>query len=842
MENQTKQPTSGNIKAQIVIFVLGIIVSGAFFILSYVVVDLKITQLSMERQANTQKLVTDDFSRIETHFLELFSSIKPMSSDALGHLREQQLSHSMFSNVIWVDAKQLSLLESVPSLRLFGSANSGVLNAQQALSLKSAYKVFSKTDLGVVKRINDGYKSGQGITVVSLMRRYDGTLGILVAQTLIDNVLSQPIVYQNMGVTQVSFLSDKSPFMEQKFSHQSQFGSTQSYDFSAAQFNEVYKVRLQLRTTYTEMLLKTIPYGVLSILLIMTLAYMVIRTLASRRAFEMQSLNQILANRNIALKQEVKKRKRMNIAVRQSEQENRAIINSINEVVFELDSDGKICFINDTWRRVTGYDLSESINESLLSYIEEGKREYQEGKLKNMIDGRGGAYTEFLRLKAKDGHFKPIEMSLSMIRQDQQKNLRVVGTLTDLEEKEKAERAIVEAEENYKRIWKNAANGIYEQDLGGKLMSANPAMADILGYDTPGVLLRTMVDMTEMVYVFPDEKRKHIEEAIKEGSSRKFEIRAYRQDRVEIWLNEFIQPVFNDDGKLMHLEGTIDNITDRKNTDIAMRKAKVESDMANRAKSDFIANMSHELRTPLNSIMGFAEIIRDQVMGDIAEPAYSEYAGEIHKSGKGLLSIINQILDVSKIEAGDREINESLVKLSKVSSETLALFTETIKEKQLTVVNTIDETVSELIAEDRSVRQMLYNLVSNAVKFTPNKGVITFGMSYNEDDDMCVSLEDTGEGLTPEQVERALQPFDLMDGEHSREGYGVGLGLTLVKLLMDMHGGYINIESEKDRGTKITLIFPKKRVRQKRTSEAQSVSVEALDGSDVFDSGSKSVH
>ena len=206
-------------------------------------------------------------------------------------------------------------------------------------------------------------------------------------------------------------------------------------------------------------------------------------------------------------------------------------------------------------------------------------------------------------------------------------------------------------------------------------------------------------------------------------------------------------------------------------------------------------------------------------------------------------------MDVSKIESGDRELNESLVKLAKLSDDSLQLFTEKIREKQIEVTNNIDDSVEDLIAEDRSVKQMLYNLLSNAVKFTSNKGKIILGTSIDENGDLRLFVEDNGEGLTPEQVERALKPFDLLDGDHSRETYGAGLGLTLVKLLMDMHGGRIDMQSEKNVGTTVSLIFPKERIRSRKkeskeeqTTKPLDVEISNIEGADVFDTGSNSVH
>ncbi|MBL4590070.1 MAG: PAS domain S-box protein [Alphaproteobacteria bacterium] len=857
---------------QVAIVIVGVLVSGAFYGLTNLSIGLKLTELEFERAKSAENVVRKEFDGLEKDFTELVEYVKLLPSQTLKSRSKHTFRHDKLSSIFWIETDGVSLPEKIIAYPLFNHYSrkelSWYLSAKNIKVIRETYKSFSNKETWQVKSlditpqineaINMEWENKHGAIVLGqLLRLNDGALGLLNGISDTKTIFNGYGQYENLGIAGISIKPASATYsLHETFYKEG--GDLSSYisskvktqhKFSHADFNRLYKVRVDLHSTNTEKILAALPWIVLTVSLFLTFVYTAIRHFNISRAQEMQELNQGLASRNIALKNEIKKREKMNLAVRQSEQENRAVINSINEVIFELDVDGNLCFINDTWRRVTGHDLAESIGKPLFSFLREKEQREQIQKLQDLVQGKSSAYCSLFRLQAKDGHYKPVEMTISMLRQDQHKNLRVVGTLADLEEKELAEKAVVEAEENYKRIWKNAANGIYELDLDGALMSANPAMADILGYDDTDQLIRYVTNMSDMIYVTPEDKAQKIKESIEGESSKKYEIKAYRKDGEEIWLNEFIQPVINDKGVILHLEGTIDDITDRKNADIALMKAKAESDMANRAKSDFLANMSHELRTPLNSIMGFAEIIRDQVMGAIKEPAYTEYAGEIHKSGKGLLAIINQILDVSKIESGDRELNESLVKLAKLSDDSLQLFTEKIREKQIEVTNNIDDSVEDLIAEDRSVKQMLYNLLSNAVKFTPNKGKIILGTSIDENGDLRLFVEDNGEGLTPEQVERALKPFDLLDGDHSRETYGAGLGLTLVKLLMDMHGGRIDMQSEKNVGTTVSLIFPKERIRSRKkeskeeqTTKPLDVEISNIEGADVFDTGSNSVH
>ncbi|MEK7801255.1 MAG: histidine kinase dimerization/phospho-acceptor domain-containing protein, partial [Pseudomonadota bacterium] len=196
------------------------------------------------------------------------------------------------------------------------------------------------------------------------------------------------------------------------------------------------------------------------------------------------------------------------------------------------------------------------------------------------------------------------------------------------------------------------------------------------------------------------------------------------KNRQKIWVQETIRNVCDEHGNAVYFEGSVDDITKRKDAEAQLQEAKRESDVANRAKSEFLANMSHELRTPLNSIIGFSEIIRNQVFGPIEPNSYWEYARDIHESGRHLLSIINQILDISKIDAGDRELKESLVDMKKLVKTVVDMNITKIKEAGLNMLDIDYEPMPKLVGEDVAIRQVLTNILSNAIKFTPEGGRI----------------------------------------------------------------------------------------------------------------------
>ena len=235
--------------------------------------------------------------------------------------------------------------------------------------------------------------------------------------------------------------------------------------------------------------------------------------------------------------------------------------------------------------------------------------------------------------------------------------------------------------------------------------------------------------------------------------------------------------------------------------------------------------MSHELRTPLNAIIGFSDIMNNEVMGPLGQDAYKDYVADIHKSGTGLLKIINEILDISKIESGNRELNESEFDLDEVMQSCVELYNSRIKEKDITLMDQTKD-MPLIVGEALSIKQVLGNVYSNAVKYTPNEGRITLFTNYDMDGTFRLSVTDTGVGMTAVEVEKALSPFGQVDNALDRASSGTGLGLPLSKAIMDVHDGRIEILSEKSIGTTVTLVFPSERVIKKDKQESKSETVD----------------
>ncbi len=235
--------------------------------------------------------------------------------------------------------------------------------------------------------------------------------------------------------------------------------------------------------------------------------------------------------------------------------------------------------------------------------------------------------------------------------------------------------------------------------------------------------------------------------------------------------------------------------------------AKNQAERADRAKSQFLAHVSHELRTPLNAIMGFSEVIKEQLFGPIEQRRYADYAEDIHASGKHLLSLINDLLDLSKIESGQFEINEEQFDVVEIAGAAAKLVEEQANGKSLRLENDITGAVPDLVGDRRAVQQMLANLLSNAIKFTPEGGWIRMSAEADQDG-LCLTVEDSGIGIAPGDMDLVMQPFGQVDTEMHGSIRSTGLGLPIVRNLIEMHGGHLQLESEPGRGTRASLHFP----------------------------------
>jgi len=266
----------------------------------------------------------------------------------------------------------------------------------------------------------------------------------------------------------------------------------------------------------------------------------------------------------------------------------------------------------------------------------------------------------------------------------------------------------------------------------------------------------------------------------------------------------------------------VDLLRDREAAYEELRIAKDDAEAANQAKSGFLATMSHELRTPLNAIIGFSEMMLREVLGPLGNEQYKAYVGDIHDSGTHLLQIINDILDLSKAEAGKIDLAEDVFDLRDIMRSVGQLTAARVHAAELTQTVELPDDLPPISGDERKTKQVLLNLITNSVKFTPAGGSITITARWNLSDGLAVTVADTGIGIAEENLERVLKPFEQVDSSLSRQHQGTGLGLPLVKAIMEMHGGRLDLKSALNVGTQVTVVFPPGRVLAQCPIEQES--------------------
>jgi PAS domain S-box-containing protein len=353
------------------------------------------------------------------------------------------------------------------------------------------------------------------------------------------------------------------------------------------------------------------------------------------------------------------------------------------------------------------------------------------------------------------------------------------------------------------------------------ILYVNPAFGRITGYDVHEVVGQPLRFLQGRAT--PPDQVERLERALTQRRAANLLLRSQRKDGKPFWNDMHVNPIVEDGGQVAHFVAFITDASPRIRAEDNLREAKHQAEIANRAKSDFLANVSHELRTPLNAIIGFSEIMQMQMFGPIGHKQYSEYAHDIHGSGQHLLSIINDILDLSKIEAGRYQLHLETFTVDETFEDCARLVRERAENAGLRVTRRIDPMTPPINADRRAVKQILINLLSNAIKFTPPGGTVTLAAEPFGQELVALSVADTGIGIPPEQIDNALSAFGQVDNPFTRSQEGTGLGLPIVKSLVEMHGGKFQIESAIDKGTKVTLILP----AQKPDANAQKKEVAA---------------
>ena len=511
--------------------------------------------------------------------------------------------------------------------------------------------------------------------------------------------------------------------------------------------------------------------------------------------------------------------KQIELALRRSDQRFRALAESSRAIPWEADfTTYRITYVGPQIEAVVGFSAKDWVEKDL--WPERLHPEDRDRILREAAEySRAGVdHNLEYRVIAADGRVVWIRDLVSVIKSEDGQTW-LYGAMVDVTEEKQIEEALRESEARYQQAervaglihWTIAAgSGHRGQDL--RLAFSDTAAA-FFGWPTESLPTSTAAFIETIVHPEDREKMRRNFAEILRNKAEEFtqEYRIQRKDGSVAVVSEIGRRLLSDGGKLQSAFGTIQDITERKQTEDALRRAQMEAEIANRAKSQFLANVSHELRTPLNAIIGFSEIMNGELMGPLGSPTYREYASDIHESGRHLLAIINDILDLSRVEAGQTALNESMIEVQKLVAACLILVRGKAHAGGLTISVEAPPAVPEIVGDERLLKQTLLNLLSNAIKFTPKGGAIRISIKATPSG-VEIAVMDSGIGMSKSELEKVAKPFVQLENWLVRKYEGTGLGLSIAKAFCELHGGRLEMVSAPGQGTTATIHLPASRI------------------------------
>lgn len=481
-------------------------------------------------------------------------------------------------------------------------------------------------------------------------------------------------------------------------------------------------------------------------------------------------------------------------------------------------SDLTVRYASPAILRLIGRTADEVNGDSPLSWLTEDDSKAARQDIERFL-GSGGDTVLTYRLRHTDGHWVWLETAMRLIRNTEAGQAgEVVAITRDISERRRWEAALRDSSEQLRGILDSMVDGVIIIDSHGIIQDFNPAAEKLFGYSAEEMRGRSV----NMLMPSSDASQhdRHMANYLKTGRAKIIgigrELVARRKDGSNVPIDLAVSELAcaKQDGRNHLFVGVVRDISERKRIEADLLVAKSRAEQANMAKSQFLANMSHELRTPLNAIIGFADLLQLQASTSTAPQSADslDYPGLIRSSGQRLLEIINDILDMARLESGNYRMQVDPVELHVFVEKCLRGLRDDAAQRGVTLVNDIHSPELLLLADPRALRQVMNGFLSNAVKFTPDGGRVTVSTHTSDRGALGITVSDTGIGIAPEKLALLCQPFQMADMSLSRDHEGLGLGLAIARNLVEMHGGTVEITSRPGKGTSVTAWFPGERV------------------------------
>jgi PAS domain S-box-containing protein len=525
----------------------------------------------------------------------------------------------------------------------------------------------------------------------------------------------------------------------------------------------------------------------------------------------------ILAVTNLFLSAAASERRRAEQMVSESEKRFRAVVEDQTDMICRFHEDGKLTFANGAYGRYFGKAADELIGTDFFQTLPEEDREV----LLNYfaaLRADDPVVSFDLRVMAPTGNAVLWQQyTVRRLSQDKAAAVEFQAVIRDITERKQSEEALRASEAKYRSLVAHVPDVVWTADEHHQLTYISDKVRAVLGYtaeeltQADGDFWFSRIHLNDAPLV-----REAYRALFAEGRKFEVEYRVRRKSGEWVWIFDRAPDRRMYDGQIC-ADGLFSDISRRKRTEEVLQQAKEQAEAANLAKSQFLANMSHELRTPLNAIIGFSEILSDETFGKLTEKQL-KYANNIQTSGRHLLQLINDILDLSKVEAGRLQLSPTTFPLAKALSDVEAIVKTLAFKKKIALKFETPTELPPVCADEAKFKQIMYNLLSNAIKFTPDGGKVSVGISLQSESNgapathssrqsVRIAVSDTGIGIRPQDHERIFAEFEQVDSSYGRQQQGTGLGLTLTRKLVELHGGTIWVESEGIEGKGSTFTF-----------------------------------